>query len=98
MNKKALLKAILAVMGIVAYATLFIFACETHHPVLIALTVGPLILGGLIATGKAAYMYFDDDVNVTLTHIHYDNETKNHNQESTGTEAGTSTQADDLQG
>ena len=60
MNKKALLKAILAVMGIVAFAMLFIFACKTHHPVLIGLLVGYLIIGGLIATGKAFYMYFDD--------------------------------------
>ena len=61
MNKKALLKAILAVMGLVAYMTLSIFAFKTHHPVLIGLMVGPLILGGLLATGIAVYIYFDED-------------------------------------
>lgn len=60
MDKKALIKAILATIGFIVYTIIGAIAIKTKSPLFIGLMIGPLIGAGLIATVCAFYEIFKD--------------------------------------
>ena len=60
MNKKALLKAVLLVLGVIGYTALLLWAGSTGNQLFLALVGGPPIVVGLFGVGKVAYDYFKE--------------------------------------
>lgn len=60
MDKKALIKAILATIGVVAYTIIGAVAIITESPLFIGLMIGPIIGAALIASVYAFYEIFKD--------------------------------------
>lgn len=60
MDKEALLKTILCLVGFLAYLTLVVIACATESMVLIGLVLGPVVIIGIGLIGKELYELFKD--------------------------------------
>lgn len=60
MDKEALLKTILCLVGFFAYLTLEIIACASESPVFIGVVLGPIVIIGIGLTGKELYEIFRD--------------------------------------
>lgn len=60
MNKKALLKVALCIVGFFAYLTLVVIACASESPVFIGVVLGPVVIIGIVMTGMELYEIFND--------------------------------------
>lgn len=60
MDKEALLKTILCMVGFFAYLTLAAIACASEHPVFIGVALGPVVIIAIVMVGRALYEIFKD--------------------------------------
>ena len=60
MDKKALLKTILCIVGFFDYLTLVILACLSESPVFLGAVLGPLVILAIVSVGRSLYDYFKD--------------------------------------
>lgn len=60
MDKEALLKTILCIVGFFAYLTLVVIACVTESPVFIGVVLGPVVIIGIVMAGVELYEIFKD--------------------------------------
>lgn len=60
MDKKALIKAILATIGAVAYTVIGAVAIITESPLFIGLMIGPIIVAAFIVSVYAFYVIIKD--------------------------------------